>query len=218
MKLWDYLKEHRVLSGLIILFFLGSIASSINKNQNTTNSINTTNTTNVTNSTNATNSNQWSMNKCNEIEKRIVEYRQGLKKYYPNEDMLTQLNNDIIALVAIQVYYEKSNNNNKIKKDVYLKSKQLLPKVVFLRKLVFAKNLEGKMLEDGHDMTIDVKGKNGDILKFKWALMSRPFVYQIATKTNFLDNAKNCEFKKVIFTDGFDSSWTYDLNKSSWTY
>jgi hypothetical protein len=210
MKLWDYLKEHRVLSGLIILFFLGSIASSINKNQNTTNSINTTNATNVTN---VTNSNQWSMNKCNEIEKRIVEYRQDLKGHYPNEDMLTQLNNDIIALVAIQVYYEKSNNNNKIKKDVYLKSKQLLPKVVFLRKLVFAKNLERKMLEDGHDMMIDVKGKNGDILEFKWALMSRPFVYQIATKTNFLDNAKNCEFKKVIFTDGFDSSWTYDLNK-----
>jgi len=214
MKLWDYLKEHRVLSGLIILFLLSIIVVLIDENQNTINSINTTNATNVTNSTNATNSNQWSMNKCNEIEKRIVEYRQDLKGHYPNEDMLTQLNNDIIALVAIQVYYEKSNNNNKIKKDVYLKSKQLLPKVVFLRKLVFAKNLERKMLEDGHDMMIDVKGKNGEILEFKWALMSRPFSYQLVNKTNFLDTAKSYEFKKVIFTNGYDFSWILDLNKN----
>jgi len=144
-----------------------------------------------------------------EIDKRIAEYQLHIKKYYPTDEMYEQLNIDITHLVAgVVVYKDFKNDEQKI---IYLKSKELLPKALILRRLFFAKLLEKKYLKEGYDVEIIVEGKNKDILKFKYVLMSRPLIHKITNETGFLETAKNLEFKKVVFTDGFNYSWTYNL-------
>lgn len=73
------------------------------------------------------------------------------------------------------------------------------------------KEMEQKMLAQGMDFYFSAEGKNADILRVKYVLMSRPLVYKITTETEFLENMKKTGVKKVIFTDGYDDSWTYDL-------
>jgi hypothetical protein len=81
-----------------------------------------------------------------------------------------------------------------------------------VRETVIAK-LEKDLLSKGMDFYFSFEGKNQDTLRAKYVLMSRPMVYQITNETDFLKNMELIGVKKVIFTDGFDSSWTYDLDK-----
>lgn len=60
---------------------------------------------------------------------------------------------------------------------------------------------------------VKVKGKNSDILEIKYVLMSRPLVYKLANDGKVYQTAKEWGFKKIVFSDGYDSSWTYDLTK-----
>jgi hypothetical protein len=43
--------------------------------------------------------------------------------------------------------------------------------------------------------------------------MSRPLVYKMANETDFLESLEKIGFKKVIFSDGYNYSWTYNLGK-----
>ncbi len=47
----------------------------------------------------------------------------------------------------------------------------------------------------------------------KYVLMSKALAYKIANEGRTLESAKNVGFKKLVFTDGFNNSWTYDLTK-----
>ena len=194
-------KKVKVLLIIICLGILGNIIGEILKNSRETQQ--------PQKEENVSQQKKKDIDIIKEIDKRIAEYQQHIKKYYPTDEMLNQLNTDIVHLVAGAVGYKDFKNDEQ--KTIYLKSKELLPKAVILRRLVFARLLEKKYLEEGYDVEIIVEGKNKDILKFKYVLMSRPLIHKITNETGFLETAKKLEFKKVVFTDGFNHSWTYNL-------
>lgn len=76
---------------------------------------------------------------------------------------------------------------------------------------IVAEQMEKKMLSEGMDFEFSVSGADKTVLRVKYVLMSRPLVYKLTNETDFLQNLKDAGFKKVIFTDGYDESWTYDL-------
>lgn len=78
------------------------------------------------------------------------------------------------------------------------------------RQLV-VEEMERKMLSQGMDFEFSVTGPNKDRLRVKYILMSRPLVYKLTNETEFLENMKRGGFKKVVFTDGYNESWSYDL-------
>ena len=166
--------------------------------------------------TNSTNSAEQKPKKTDaeilvEIENRLNEYQNKLKGYYPNDDMLRTLSDDLVKLSIAEAAYSKADNENQ--KKLFSKIKLLRPKVEMLLREVFAKNLERSLLDNGITTDIQAKGNNRQVLEYKYALMSKAVVYKLVNEGNALESAKKVGFKKLIFTDCFNSSWTYDLTK-----
>jgi len=69
--------------------------------------------------------------------------------------------------------------------------------------------LEDEFLKKGMDVHFDWPKK--DTLRMKYVLMSRPMVYKIQNETDFMANLARLGVKRVIFTDGFNETWTFDL-------
>ena len=60
---------------------------------------------------------------------------------------------------------------------------------------------------------IQAKGNNKQTLEYKYVLMSKAVVYKLVNEGNVLETVKEVGFRKLVFTDGFYNSWTYDLAK-----
>ena len=146
-----------------------------------------------------------------EIETRLNEYQKKLKGYYPEDDMLKTLSEDTVKLVILEVGYVKPENETQ--KKTLSKAKSLRPRVEALRRDVYAKTLERAMLDKGFNTEVQAKSANKQVLEYKYALMSKALVYKLSNEGRTLESAKNAGFTKLIFTDGFNSSWTYDLTK-----
>jgi hypothetical protein len=147
------------------------------------------------------------------IETRLNEYQKKLKGYYPNDDMLKTLSEDAVKLVILEAGCAKPENE--IQKKTLSKAKSLRPRVEVLRRDVYAKTLERAMLDKGFNTEVQAKGANKQVLEYKYALMSKALVYKLSNEGRTLESAKNARFTKLIFTDGFNSSWTYDLTKQN---
>lgn len=91
--------------------------------------------------------------------------------------------------------------------------KILAEKLMIEQRKDFAKKYELSLLNSGMDTTITTEGKDSTGLKMKWVLMSRPIAYKIINDESAMSNLKNIGFKKIIFTDGHDSTWSIDLTK-----
>ena len=121
------------------------------------------------------------------------------------------MSEDTVKLVILETGYAKPENETQRK--TLSKAKSLRPKVEVLRRGVYAKTLERAMLDKGFNTEVQAKGANKQVLEYKYALMSKALVYKLSNEGRNLESAKNAGFTKVIFTDGFNSSWTYDLTK-----
>lgn len=147
----------------------------------------------------------------NEIESRLIEYEKKLKGYYPDDNMLSTLSDDIVKVTIVEAAYSKADNANQNK--IFSKAKLLRPKIELLLREVLAKNMERSLLDKGISSDIQAKGKNKQTLEYKYALMSKAFVYKLVNEGNALETAKKAGFKKLVFTDGFNNNWAYDLTK-----
>lgn len=90
-------------------------------------------------------------------------------------------------------------------------------KALQVQRTHYADLLERNFLDKGFDFTVTVSGQDNALLKIKWVLMSRPLVYKMTKDGELLDIWKKMGFKKVIFSDGYRTSWTYDLERGDWT-
>lgn len=87
-------------------------------------------------------------------------------------------------------------------------NEKIVAKVV--RKAVIAA-MEKDLLSKGMDFYFTFEGKEEDILRVKYVLMSRPLIYKITNETEFTQNMQKTGVKKIIFTDGYNETWTFDL-------
>jgi hypothetical protein len=74
-----------------------------------------------------------------------------------------------------------------------------------------ANRMETGMLDKGMDVTVRAEGKNATTLRIKYVLMSRPLVHQFQKNGEFFSNLQKAGFKRVIMTDGYDDTWTWNL-------
>ena len=78
----------------------------------------------------------------------------------------------------------------------------------------FADELERKFLSNGQDFDISAIGDKNSTLRIKWVLIGRPFVYKMVNEGDFLQNMKKRGFRTVVFTDGYNGTWRYDVPKN----
>jgi RNA polymerase subunit RPABC4/transcription elongation factor Spt4 len=100
------------------------------------------------------------------------------------------------------------DNYRKNKKIVDRESAKIANQVMIQKRAKFAKEYERQLLDKGMDVYVSTQGKDKSVLRVKWVLVSRPLVYKMINDGSVMGNLRNLGFKKLIMTDGYDSSWT----------
>ncbi len=100
---------------------------------------------------------------------------------------------------------------NKIKHQNALEEEKAKRKQEITKRKDFAKLLEKTYLDNGSDVYVSTSGNNHTVLRIKWVLMSRPQVHDTVNRQEEMSMLKALGFKKIIFSDGFEEGWTYDL-------
>lgn len=135
-----------------------------------------------------------------EIERRYKENADRLKKYYATAENVQQARADIILLTLV--------DGNK-------SADRLLVKVKRQARVLCASFFEQIMMEKGLNMTVKAVGPDNKVLRFKYALMSDVFVYQLQNTVGIAGQVSGLEFSKIVFTNGFESdlgqTWTVKL-------
>jgi hypothetical protein len=79
----------------------------------------------------------------------------------------------------------------------------------------YARQAEDRFLRGGFDITVTASGPKATILTLKYVLFSRPAVYNLVNtdghESDFISACRKLGFTKVVFTDGFDKTWTIPL-------
>ncbi|MBL0231592.1 MAG: hypothetical protein IPP76_12660 [Moraxellaceae bacterium] len=77
----------------------------------------------------------------------------------------------------------------------------------------FAQKAEYSFLDNRLNVTVTTLGKKQTTLKLKYSLMNKVFIHEVM-KSDFTNNAKKVGFKSIIFTNGYDDTWTLSLDKT----
>jgi hypothetical protein len=149
-----------------------------------------------------------------EIEQRLHDNRESLKKYYATKDKIKQAQDDLIQLAAFAAIYS-SERAPKEGKGLGQRAKSLGVQVELQGRELYASTMEQIFIKQGMDARVTARGKEKEQLHISYALMSRPLIYQLRNEASLETGARSFGFKKIIFTNGFDSSigstWTVDL-------
>lgn len=71
----------------------------------------------------------------------------------------------------------------------------------------YVKRTEAAFLDEGKDVYLSLDGKDFDILRFKYVLVSRPFAHQFSNSADTISLLRTLGFKKAILTDGYRDTW-----------
>jgi|SRR5882672_3139797 len=78
-----------------------------------------------------------------------------------------------------------------------------------------ADNVERGLLSQGYDATVTVSGPENRTIRITYVLMSRPLVYQLTAEGKFLNQLSAQGFRRVILSDGYDSTWRFTYNEKT---
>ncbi len=150
-----------------------------------------------------------------EIDLRLKNNREKLRKYYATIEQVKQSNKDHAQLLLISEIFGASLD----KADMPLskRAKTLALQVAEQTRILYASSMEENFMKNGLNITVNAKGAKGEQLKITYALMSQPLVYKFENEMKFQEQAGRYGFKKIIYTNGFESSlgqtWTVDLRE-----
>lgn len=147
---------------------------------------------------------------------RLAEAKKALADgYSPNKDpMKTNWGKVAEArkqLEDIKPDVKEYAEAQKLMKEVERREAEINRMSQMVARDIVAGQMEKKLLSEGMDATVTVAGPEKTTITFKYVLFSRPLVYKLTNETEFLQNMRDAGFRKVIFTDGYYNTWTYDL-------
>lgn len=145
----------------------------------------------------------------NDIQSRLKENDKSLKRYYGTTDQVKEATNDLVKLALIQVLYGKPTDNEQ--KAILSQANALAKAVSQQQRVLYASSAEQIFVKNGMDVKVSALGANKARLQLKYVLMSKPLVYKFQNEMKLDEQARFFSFKKIIYTDGYDSTWTVDL-------
>jgi len=144
-----------------------------------------------------------------EVEARLKSNSEHLKKYYGTSSQVKQATTDLVKLAVIKGLYEKSGK--KEEKNLGTRATTLILRVSQQQRTIYASATEEIFVKSGMDVKVTAKKKKKDQLTLKYVLMSKPLVYKFQNEVKLSDQARVLGFKKIIYSDGYNTSWTVDL-------
>jgi hypothetical protein len=151
-----------------------------------------------------------------QIEQRLKDNRESLKKYYATPEKVKQANADILRLTLAKVAYGE-NGKTKEEKALGQKAAALIPQVSQQAREMYASSIEEIFIKNGMDAQVSTRGAEKKELRISYALMSQPLVYKFQNEIKISEQAAPLGFTKLVYTNGFESSlgktWTIDLRQ-----
>jgi len=144
-----------------------------------------------------------------EIESRLKQNSDRLKKYYGTPDQVKEATGDLIKLAVVQGLYEESDKPEE--KKLGAKARNLIPTVSQQQRTIYASASEEIFVKGGMDVKVSATGTKKDQLRLKYVLMSKPLVYKFQNEVKLPEQARAIGFKKIIYSDGYNESWNVDL-------
>ncbi len=144
-----------------------------------------------------------------EIEARLNANAEKLKKYYATTDDVNQATADLLKLAAAKGLYSDSANPEE--KSLGIKAGALIPRVSQQQRVLYASATEETFMKTGMGINVSAAGAQKDQLRLKYALMSQPLVYKFQNEAKLAESARVFGFKKIVYTDGYNSTWNVDL-------
>lgn len=148
-------------------------------------------------------------NDIDEIEARLKTNAEMLGKYYGTTDQVKQATADLLKLAAAKGMYADSTDRDE--KSIGAKADALIPRVSQQQRVLYASATEETFMKSGMGINVTAAGTKKDQLRLKYALMSQPLVYKFQNEAKLSDAARAFGFKKIVYTDGYNSTWNVDL-------
>jgi hypothetical protein len=145
-----------------------------------------------------------------EVGERVKDYREKLRRIYPDDDMLKKLRADSSALISAEAFCKKMPEDEN-QRERLAKISKLRPAVEVLTREVYAANLKRRALDKGHNIEIKATGKDRSILVYSQGLMSKAVAYRLHRESAIMKDAPKIGFRKVVFKSESGDVMTYNL-------
>lgn len=87
----------------------------------------------------------------------------------------------------------------------------LLKQMQIEKRVSAGKEIENIFVKTGMDVYVTLSGKEKDIITMTYLLWSRPLAYKYMNNDSFYSILKNTGFKKAVFDDKYNNTWTYSI-------
>lgn len=77
----------------------------------------------------------------------------------------------------------------------------------------YARLMEENFLRKGMDATVTAEGPQATTLRVRYILISRPLIFKLQEDGSFVSGVRDAGFTKLIMTDGYDKTWSWNFNK-----
>jgi hypothetical protein len=75
-----------------------------------------------------------------------------------------------------------------------------------------AKDMENSLLDEGFNVDVSAIGDDHTVLHLKWVLVDKAMAHNFSKQGDFFQNAREVGFKRIEITDGYESSWYWNLH------
>jgi len=147
---------------------------------------------------------QGEMGNVTSLNLLMLKIPENSKEYSEAQAILKEIEPITKKIVATYEKEQKAKNEAQAKIEEKLAEEN---------RVKFAQRAEYSFLDNRLNITVTTSGKKQTTIKLRYALMSKVFIHQVL-KSEFTKNAKQAGFKKIIFTDGYDDTWTLDIDKT----
>lgn len=145
----------------------------------------------------------------------LIEAKKALDEWKPNKDPMKttwgRVTDAEKHIEAIKPESKEYSEAQALKKEVDRRKAEIERLAGIMTREFMAKQLEQNYLQKGLDVYVSLHDKNKSTMKLRFVLFSRPLVHNLSNDPEFIGALRKSGFKKIIFTDGYDSSWTMSL-------
>jgi hypothetical protein len=90
--------------------------------------------------------------------------------------------------------------------------RQVTPTDLEYERIAYGKAMQTTLYDQDIDADVDVMGPRHTVLRVKYALATKLFVYKLSQELQqTFSDMRALGFKKFIITDGYDRSWSWSL-------
>lgn len=148
-----------------------------------------------------------------EIELRMKENADLLKKYYATPERVAKARQDVLAVSLVVIKYRDTESEQE--RSLARRAQKLQERIERQAREMYASSLEELFVKNGLDVDVSTRGASRKELRVTYVLMSQPLVYKFQNEGRISEQASSLGFTKVVYGNGFQSdigrTWTVDI-------